>query len=204
MSYLKRGVCSVLAIVATASMQPAAADVIDSYHAYVTTTGSTHTDIVDGANVSWFDAYDTSSVDVNGGEVSWLTLHGSATATISGGDIAWLRVFDNGTASITGLLELSWLVVSETAHVDIYATNTTYSNGILSGTWLDGSLFEFWAVLGSPDSGPTFPAPTALPSNIRILSSTSVPEPSTMMLLGLGLLGVGVAKRSRTRSTARA
>jgi hypothetical protein len=173
MSYFKRGACAVLAIVAAASMQLATADVINSQQGFVSTTGNTRTYIVDGGNVSFFDAYDTSSVDVLGGHVGHLTLHGSTAATISDGDISWLRVLDSSKTSITGIDNLSWLVVSETSHVDILATDATFSSGHLSGTWLDGSSFEFWAVLAAPDGSITIPA--QLPSNIRIHSPASVP-----------------------------
>ncbi len=81
MSYLKGGVGAVLAIMAAASMQTASAGIIDSNQAYVSTTGTTHTEIVDGGNVSFFEAYDASSVDMSGGHVSFLTLRDSAAAT---------------------------------------------------------------------------------------------------------------------------
>jgi PEP-CTERM motif len=212
MSHLKGAVSAVFAIVATAATATASAAIIDSTQPYLTTTGTTHTDIVDGGNVSFFNAYDTSSVAMSGGQVSFLdaygassvavsagqlgflTLHDSASATVSDGDISWLQVYDNSTASVTGAHDLSWLVVSTTAHVDIYATNTSFSSGLLSGTWLDGSLFEFWAVLGSPGSSTIT---DVLPSNITVRSPTSVPEPTTALLLALGLIGVGAAKRSR-------
>jgi hypothetical protein len=218
MSHLKRGLCAAFAVVTLGTMQVAAADLIDSYQPYVTTNGSTHTDIVTGGDVSHLFAYDASTIDMSdgevsrltlndsaaltlsGGDVSFLTLNGSASATVSGGDVSWLQVYDNSTASITGQLNLLWLVVSETSHVDLFVAEATFSNGLFSGTWRDGSLFQFGTLIGSAGTPGT--SPSALPSNITIHSwdsSASVPEPSTLMLLACGLLGVGVTRGSRIR-----
>jgi hypothetical protein len=227
MSYLKRGACALLAIVATASMQLASADVINSQHPFLTTNGNTHTTIVRGGEVAHMSSYDTSIVNVSGGHVShltmndsaWvrllfgdishltlngsaattladgaighLTLNGSAAATLAGGtvshvtlnasargtvangEISFLRVFDNSTAVILGAPTLSWLVVSQTSHVDIYVTDAVFSSGRLSGTWLDGAPFEFGVMVGSSEAPWTTPA--QLPSNITIHAAASVP-----------------------------
>ena len=210
MSILKRRACALLAIVATASMQLASADVIDSQHPYLTTNGSTHTTIVYGGDVAHMVGYDTSIINISGGHVSqftmndsaWvrvlfgdvghltlngsaaatvgggavshLTMNGSARATVANGEISWLRVFDNSTAAILGAPTLSWLVVGETSHVDIYVTDAVFSSGQLSGTWLDGTPFGFGVMVGSFGMPGTIPA--GLPANITIHSAASAPN----------------------------
>lgn len=208
MSHLKRGACALLAIVATASMPLASADIINSQQSYLTANDSTHTLIINGGEVAYMVGYDTSSIDISGGhvshlflndsalvrltsgdishltlsdstvatvgggEVSHLTLNASARATVSGGDVSWLNVYDNSTAAILGAPTLSWLVVGETSHVDIYVTDAVYSSGHLSGTWLDGAAFQFRVQIGSPGTPSTTPA--ELPPNITIHSPAPV------------------------------
>jgi len=192
----KRVVGSILAIMGVvATMHAASAAIIDSTVPFVTSTGSTHTDIVDGANVSFFDAYQSSTVTMSGGEVSFLTLHDAASADISGGAIGFLQVYDNSFATLTGVDTLSWLIVDTNAFVEIHAANVLFSSGILSGNWGDGTAFEFWAVNGS--SGQPISIPESLPSNISIVP-LRVPEPATLSLLALGLAGV-VFGRSRRK-----
>lgn len=211
MSHLKRGACALLAIVATASMQVASADIINnSQHPWLTTNGSTHTLIVNGGDVAFLDGFDTSSIDigggkvshmflndsallrltsghighltmndstvatVTGGDVSHMTLHTSARATVAGGVITWVNVSGNSTAAILGAPTLSWLVVDPTSHVDVYVTDAAFSNGRLSGTWLDGTPFDFGIRIGSPGTPST--AAAELPSNVAIHSTASVPS----------------------------
>lgn len=204
MSHLKRGACALLAIVATASMQVASADIINSQHPWLTANGSTHTLILSGGNVSFADGFDTSSVDisgghvahmylndsalvrltsgdishltlndttlatVSGGEVSHLTANTAARVTVAGGVISSLNVYGNSTAAILGAPTFSWLVVEQTSHVDIYVANAVFSNGRLSGTWLDGTPFDFGVRIGS--SGAPSTSAAALPPNITIHS----------------------------------
>jgi hypothetical protein len=211
MSYLKRGACALLAIVATASMQLASADIIDSQQPYLTANSNTHTLIVNGGEVAYMVGYDTSSTDISGGhvshmfmndsalvrltsgdishltlndstvatvaggEVSHLTLNASARATVAGGEVTWLNVYENSTAAILGAPALSWLIVDETSHVDIYATAAVYTNGNLTGTWLDGTPFAFQVRVGSLGT-PSMPS-AQLPANITIHTAASDPTP---------------------------
>jgi hypothetical protein len=210
MPYLKRGAGALLAIVATASMQLASADIINSQYPWLTTNGSTHTLIVTGGEVAFSNGYDTSSVDIGGGhvshmflndsalvrltsgDISHLTLNDSTVATVAGGEVShmtlttaargtvaggvitWLNVAGNSTAAILGAPTLSWLVVDQTSHVDVYVTDAVFSNGRLSGTWLDGTPFNFGIRIGSPGTPSTSAA--ELPSNITIHSTASVPS----------------------------
>jgi hypothetical protein len=210
MSHFKRGACALLAIIATASMQLASADIIDSQHPYLTANGSTHTLIVSGGEVAFTDGYDTSSIDITGGhashmflndsalvrltsgDISHLTLNDSTVATVEGGQvghltsntaarvtvaggvISWLNVYGNSTAAILGAPTFSWLVVDQTAHVDVYVTDAVYSNGRLSGTWLDGTPFDFGVMIGSGGMPGTSPA--ELPPNITIHSPAPIPS----------------------------
>jgi len=205
MSHLKRGACALLAIVATASMQVASADIINnSQHPWLTTNGSTHTLILTAGDVGFVDGFDTSSIDISGGyvahmylndsalvrltsgHISHLTLNESTVATVEGGDvshltanaaarvtvaggvISFLNVYGNSTAAILGAPTFSWLVVEPTSHVDIYVTDAVFMNGRLTGTWLDGTPFDFGILIGSYGAPPTSPA--ALPSNITVHS----------------------------------
>ncbi len=184
-------------LLACGTAQVASASIINSYVPFVTTNGTTHTDIITGGDVSHFDAHQNSSVDMSGGQVGFLYLLDSATATITGGDISWLEVFDNGFADVFGIFDLSWLIVGANAHVTIHADNVSYNNGHLSGVWGNGIGFSFWAIGGEYHQAPTIP-PTLLP-NIKIVSTTAVPEPQPALLLALGLAGMMVIRRaSRT------
>lgn len=205
MSHLKRGACALLAIVATASMQVASADIINnSQQPWLTTNGSTHTLILTGGAVAFLDGFDTSSVDISGGhvshmslndsalvrltsgDISHLTLNESTVATVEGGEvshltattaarvtvaggvISWLNVYGNSTAAILGAPTFSWLVLDQTSHVDVYVTNAVFTNGRLTGTWLDGTPFTFGILIGS--LGAPGASPAALPPNITIHS----------------------------------
>jgi len=124
-------------------------------------------------DVSHLTLNDTTVATVAGGEVSHVTLNDSTTAIVANGEISWLNVYDNSKATILGAAALSWLVVSETSRVDIYVTDATYSNGHLSGTWLNGAPFQFRVAIGSFGAPST--TPTELPPNITLLSVPSAP-----------------------------
>ena len=98
MSHLKRGACALLAIVATASMQVASADIINSQHPWLTATGSTHTLIVRGGGISFVDGFDTSSVDISGGHVAHMYWNDSALVRRTSGDISHLTLNDTTLA----------------------------------------------------------------------------------------------------------
>lgn len=123
-------------------------------------------------DVSHLTLNDSTNVVVGGGEVGHLTLTGSARGTVANGTISWLNVYDNSTATLLGAPALSWLVVSETSHVDIYVADAVYGNGHLSGTWQDGTPFEFWVAVGTPGTPST--SPPELPPNITVIPATSV------------------------------
>jgi hypothetical protein len=190
-----RGAALVL-FFAVSVIHTAAAAIINTTVGSVTSFGSEHNDVVDGAQVAWYDAYQNSSVNVDGGAISWLTLHNSSTALISGGDISWLRLYDNSFAQLTGVDDLSWLVFrGATSRAEIYADNVQYSGGHLSGQWGDGTSFSFWAVMDDFSIG------NVMPTNIVIRSA--VPEPGSMwlMVLGLGFIAFAVSKKSWVQRT---
>ena len=164
---------------ALASTHCATADVIDRAVPFVQRGGSTSTSVVSPADISFFDAYDTASVQITGGEVSWLTMHDSSTASISGGELSWIQLRDSSSVRITGVEDMGWLVLSGTAsRAEIVASNVQYSGGHLSGYWGSGRSFNFWVVENA-----VLPSNT-LPSNVLI---SSVPEPSTAILFLCGI-----------------
>lgn len=158
--------------------------VVDSVQSTVTLTGSDHLTLLPGAQVSWLDANGQSSVDMSGGAVSWL------------------RVQDQAVVNITGAEAISWLVIKgDVARVNIAASNVSYSQGHLSGTWANGQTFSFWALRDevlSSSSAMMSDAIQVMPINIAI--TAAVPEPGTWALMGLGLCGVGSAVRRRSQA----
>jgi hypothetical protein len=182
---------SLVVVFAVCGIHSAAAAIINTTIGSVTSFGTEHNDVVDGAQVAWYDAYQNSSVSVDGGAISWLTLRDSSTASISGGDISWLQVYDNSVVQLTGVDDLSWLVFRGAAsRAEIYADNVQYSGGHLSGQWGNGTSFSFWAVMDNFSIG------NVMPTNIVIRSA--VPEPGSMwlMVLGLGFIAFAVSKKS--------
>lgn len=126
MPHLQRGACALLAIIAAASMQLASADIIDSQHPYLTTNGSTHTDIVYGGDVAHMDGYDTSIINISGGHVSYLTMNDSAWVRLLSGDVSRLTLNDSAAATVAG---------GAVSHLTLTASaRATVANGRIS--WL--------------------------------------------------------------------
>ena len=136
------------------------------------------------SDIAWLYAYDESTININGGETSWLYGYDNSTININAGDIGWLKLYGESETNISYLNDLSWLLVNDDAIVNIYGTGFSYSNGHLSGSWANGSLFSFLAL---EESDIYSARGNILPDNIVL---HSVPEPSSfaLLILGLGLL----------------
>lgn len=176
------------AVLACSSLSTAAD--IDYYDPFVNTYGTTSTNVLPGADIAHFSAYDTSSVQVTGGSISFLNLLGSSTGEIAGGDISWVRLYDTSSVRISYVQNLSWLVFGgQDSRAEIVADNVSYASGYLSGVWGNGMAFSFWAVPEGADS-----SYTTMPTNITI---SPVPEANSLWLLAVGLPLVAAAVRRR-------
>jgi len=154
---------------------------------------------VHGGDIAWMYNYDQSTSNVSGGEISWLFGNDDSTLNISGGDISWIKAYDSSQVNISYLDDLSWLLVSDDSEINIFGSNFSYSNGHLSGSWLSGQSFSFWAL----EEKDLFVGALggALPDNIHLNPSTTpVPVPSSILLFALAMLGViGVRARIKSR-----
>lgn len=147
---------------------------ISGYDPYVYVSDHATVNLVGSSDVSFLDTYDQSHANIYDGQLSWLNMYNQSTADIHKTDISWLLMGGGSSATI-------------------YGSNFSYSGGHLSGNWLDGTQFSFWA-LNIYDNGQIVtPNPVSMPSNITL---SSVPVPAAAWLLGSGLLGLsGVARR---------
>jgi hypothetical protein len=154
---------------------------------------------IDGATVSWSRLYENSQANVlDHSNVSWLLLYDNSTANIYGGDVGWLKLHASSQAHVKSLDSLGWLLLNDQSEAHLYGTDFEYSNGILSGKWIDGAPFSVWA-LNEPDLRDPLSDRSNLPAGVKL---HVIPEPATPALaLGLasGLIGW---RRQRSRSNA--
>jgi hypothetical protein len=180
---------TLFAAVALACSPLSSAADIDYYEPFVDTYGTTSTNVLPGADISHFHAYDTSSVQVTGGSISFLNLLGSSIGEIAGGNISWVNLYDSSSVRITYVQGFDWLVFgSPDSHAEIVADNVSYASGHLSGVWGNGMGFSFWAMTEGAEPS------SIMPTNITI---TAVPEANSLWLLAVGLPFVAAAVRRR-------
>jgi len=119
---------------------------------------------VTGGSVPYLNAYGFSTVDISGGSVDLATWD-SSTVDISGGSVGYLGAY-GGTVTF----DANDMVIGSGLSLD---GDRVLGIGILSGEWLDGTL---WTVnIVANESTATILAPGA-----------QIPEPATLSLLALG------------------
>ncbi|MCU7948020.1 MAG: PEP-CTERM sorting domain-containing protein, partial [Candidatus Thiodiazotropha sp. (ex Cardiolucina cf. quadrata)] len=156
---------------------------------------------------------------VTGGDALRLNSLDFGTATISGGSFdAGVGLFDDGwllyLTGFNGIVDITGFngIVDITggmfgyenigngfgifdSHVNVYGWDLSIADDLLTGFLMDGSWIET----------PVSLTLASLPSVLGTISlfntphppSSSVPEPSTLLLMAAGIAGIGIAKRKR-------
>ena len=154
---------------------------------------------ISGGSVAYLYPEDSSTVDISGGSVGHLTAYDSNTVDISGGSVRLLQVTGDTTLNISGgtidheLHARSSSIV--TLNVKDYRLGggltlegeRLLGTGILSGEWMDDT--PRWDIDIATNSG----------AGIFI---SQVPEPSTLILLTMGAVGLLAYGRRRRRQSA--
>lgn len=164
---------------------------------------------VDGTSVNWsisnsvFD-YDNAGNITSGNPVSFLLTADGGADSIPG-TIYFGRVENLGstTAEILGGMTLGAVsfgsstvdtALAATLVSELDAPSVSFLNGLGLGFTLnltdctDGDCVVFGS---SPD-------PTGVASSVTLSNTANVPEPGTLVLLGIGLAAIGIWKRSQT------
>jgi hypothetical protein len=165
-----------------------AVESINGYDGYVHAYDQSTVELLGGADVAWLYMHEQSKLNFFAGDVSWIHMYGNAQADIFGGTLSWLLMFDASAANIHRS-DISWLVLDGNSRADIYGSNFAYSGGHLSGNWVDGTPFSFWALNGDGQGVPSSAGSSLMPENIAL---HAVPTPATayLILLALPLLAL--------------
>lgn len=137
-------------------------------------------------DVSHFSFNDAATGKLSGAvNISHLTFSDMATGELSGGTFGFLNVTGEtvvdirkmtieGGSLITPDLTVPGgaLTLGENARVNLYASDVAFSDGQLSGKWMDGTTFAFAVVMrmfSEVDEG-SFVLPTSMPEQIVVLA----------------------------------
>ncbi len=160
---------------------------------------------ISGGYLENINAYDRSTVNISGGSNSWLDASGNATINISGGDIVSFFAVENSIVNISGgsfdaivtddssIMNISGGNISQFLRVTGDSTvifdgydfilgeglswdidsQIILGTGILTGKWFDDTSFVI-----------------PILDNASTATIMAIPEPTTVALLGLGVVGV--------------
>ena len=146
-------------------------------------SSGTTVNVVPGASFDDLYVYESSMVNVSGGVFDELRSYDSTLVDISGGNFDLLAAAGSSQIDVTGG-NFAEVWAHEASQWDIYGFNLALSSptgGTLTGTLLDGT---------------TVNVPVSLLHD-AVINLHNIPEPSSLVLLSAGMLGLLVFTRRR-------